>query len=302
MRMITRFDGITEFVAVARLGSFTAVAAELGVTKSAVGRAISRLEGRLGAKLLHRTTRRLTLTEDGEAWLEHCNVALAELDRGLDALSVSRSAPSGLVRIDLPSAFGRLFVMPLLLELVNRIPTLMFNVSFTDRRVDLIGEGVDLVVRIGALDDTPDLVARLLGMQKLVICGAPDYLAGRGTPLSAADLEKHDCIIGRRREHRASWLLKQPDGSTTNYVIPVKHEFGDFEMVLTAARAGLGLAQLPRWLVEGDLSGGQLISVLEGMSEGEMPVNLIWVRTPTLRAKLRVVIDEIVQNADRLRA
>src|SRR5262245_59838632 len=109
-----RFDGIAEFVAVSRLGSFTAAAAELGVTKSAVGRAVSRLEARLGAKLLHRTTRRLTLTANGEAWLEHCMAALTELNRGEEVLSAAQDAPTGRVRIELPSAFGRLFIMPLL--------------------------------------------------------------------------------------------------------------------------------------------------------------------------------------------
>src|SRR5262249_12596772 len=156
--MNTRFDGIAEFVAVAHLGSFTAAAKELGVTKSAVGRAVSRLEVRLGSKLIHRTTRRLTLTADGVAWLEHCMTALAELDNGESALKLARDAPSGRVRIDVPSAFGRLFVMPRLIDLAVRFPALMLAVSFTDRRVDLIAEGIDLAVRIGSLDDTPDLV------------------------------------------------------------------------------------------------------------------------------------------------
>jgi DNA-binding transcriptional LysR family regulator len=118
--MDTRFDGIAEFVAVTRLGSFTSVAAELGMTKSAVGRAVSRLETRLGSKLLHRTTRRLTLTPAGEAWLEHCVAALAELDRGESALMFARDTPGGEVRIDLPTAFGRLFVMPVLLDVAER--------------------------------------------------------------------------------------------------------------------------------------------------------------------------------------
>jgi DNA-binding transcriptional LysR family regulator len=152
--MDTRFDGIAEFVAVTRLGSFTAVAAEFGMTKSAVGRAVSRLEARLGSKLLHRTTRRLILTPAGEAWLEHCVAALAELDRGESALILARDTPGGDVRIDLPTAFGRLFVMPVLLEVAERYPALHLNVSFTDRPVDLVGENIDLAVRIGNLDDS----------------------------------------------------------------------------------------------------------------------------------------------------
>ena len=294
-----RFDGFAEFVAVARLGSFTAAAAELGVTKSAVGRAVSRLEARLGVTLLHRTTRRLTLTQDGESWLEHCVAALAELDHGENVLSVAQGSPSGRVRIDLPTAFGRLFVMPLLLDLAARCPALLLNVSFTDRRVDLIGEGIDLAVRIGELDDTPNLVARSLGVQQLVICAAPDYLAARGTPRIPDDLIHHDCIVGWRHAHNTAWLLKQADGSVAPHAVPVKHEICDFEMMVAAVKAGRGLAQLPFWLVGDDIRRGQLVTVLDGMSGGEMPVSMLWPRTPTLPAKIRVVIDELARNAHR---
>jgi DNA-binding transcriptional LysR family regulator len=300
--LTTRFDGIAEFVAVARLGSFTAAAAELGVTKSAVGRAVSRLEARLGAKLLHRTTRRLALTSNGEAWLEHCITALAELDRGEQVLSATQDAPAGRVRIDLPSAFGRLFIMPLLLDLAARCPGLSLTVSFTDRRADLIGEGIDLAVRIGNLEDTADLVARPIGVQQLVICGAPNYLAARGVPLVPADLANHDCIVGWRNEHRVAWLLKRPDGSVAPHVVPVKHEICDYEMMLAAVRAGRGLAQLPLWMVGDDIHSGKLIPVLEGMSGGEMPISILWPRTPALPAKIRVVVDELVRNAHRFGA
>jgi DNA-binding transcriptional LysR family regulator len=295
--MNPRFDGIAEFVAVANLGSFTAAAEELGLTKSAVGRAVSRLEARLGAKLIHRTTRRLTLTTDGQTWLEHCMTALTELDDGESALKLARDVPAGRVHIDVPSAFGRLFVMPRLIDLAVRYPALTLAVSFTDRRADLIGEGIDLAVRIGALDDTPDLVARSLGVHPLVICGAPHYLATRGTPTSPTDLAKHDCVTGWRHAHHVSWLLKQPNGIVAPHVVPVKHEIRDFEMVLSAVRSGLGLAQLPLWLVADDIHRGKLVTVLDGMSGGEQPVNLLWPRTQTLPARVRVVIDELIRNA-----
>src|SRR5262249_1072885 len=154
---------------------------------------------------------------------------------------LARDAPSGRVRIDLPSAFGRLLVMPRLVHLAARFPALMLAVSFTDRRADLIGEGIDLSVRIGNLDDTPDLVARSLGVQQLAICGAPQYVATRGAPSSPADLAKHDCIVGWRIAPHVAWLLKQADGTVASHVIPVKHEIYDFEMLLSAVRSGLGL-------------------------------------------------------------
>jgi DNA-binding transcriptional LysR family regulator len=300
--MDTRFDGIAEFVAVSRLGSFTAVAAELGITKSAVGRAVSRLEARLGSKLLHRTTRRLILTPAGEAWLEHCVAALAELDRGESELMLARDMPGGDVRIDLPTAFGRLFVIPVLLEVAERYPGLHLNVSFTDRRVDLVGENIDLAVRIGNLDDSSDLVARQIGVQHVVIVGSPIYITRRGVPLSQTDLKSHDCIVGRRQGNRIAWLLKQPDGSVARQDVSVKHELQDFETVLMAVKAGHGLAQLPLWLVQDDIRDGKLLTVLDGMSGGEWPINILWPRTISLPAKIRVIIDGLVQGMRELSA
>jgi DNA-binding transcriptional LysR family regulator len=295
--MSTRFDGIAEFVAVARLGSFTSAAAEFGTTKSAVGRAVSRLEARLGSKLLHRTTRRLTLTPAGEAWLEHCVAALAELDRGESALVVARDTPGGEVRIDLPTAYGRQMVMPALFEVADHYPALRLNVSFTDRWVDLVSEHIDLAVRIGSLDDSADLIARQIGIQRLVIVGAPGYIAKRGAPASLADLDDHDCIAARRQGNRVAWLLKQPDGSIARHTVSAKHEIRDFEMVRQAAAAGHGLAQLPLWLAQDDIRDGKLLSVLDGMSGGEVPISIIWPRTKALPAKIRVVIDGLIRHA-----
>jgi len=297
--MNMQFDGIAEFVAVAQLGSFTAAADQLGITKSAVGRAVSRLEARLGAKLLHRTTRRLTLTSQGEAWLENSTAALAQLDRGESILKLSQNAPAGQVRIDLPTAFGRLFVMPVLLDLAARCPAILLKVSFSDGRPDLISEGIDLAVRIGALDDTAHLIARRLGAQQLVICAAPHYLAERGTPLSPADLAAHDCIVGWQLSRHTTWLLRQDDGTFAPHFIPAKHEFCDLEIVLAAVKAGRGLAQLPLWMIQNDIQRGKLITVLDGMSGGEMPITLLWPRTRTLPAKIRVIVDELLKNAHR---
>jgi DNA-binding transcriptional LysR family regulator len=297
--MTMRFDGIAEFVSVARRGSFTAAAAELGVTKSAVGRTVSRLEARLGAKLFHRSTRRLKLTSAGEAWLEHSVTAMTALERGEKLLKLAQDTPSGQVRIDLPTLFGRLYIVPALLDLAARCPALSLNVSFTDRKLDLIDEGIDLTVRIGKLDNTPDLVARPIGVQHMVICAAPDYLAAHGVPLSPADLADHDCIASWRHEQHGVWLLKQPDGSLTPYIVPVKHEVGDYEMMLAAVVAGRGLAQFPTWMVAKNIERGRLVPVLDGMSRGEMPISIVWVRTPALPAKIRVVVDEIVGSANR---
>jgi DNA-binding transcriptional LysR family regulator len=289
--MSTRFDGIAEFVAVMRLGSFTAAASELGVNKSAIGRAVSRLENRLGTKLLHRTTRRLTLTSAGEVWFKHSTAALDELDCGESALVFAKDMPSGNVRIDLPTGFGRLRMMPVLLQVAERFPGLNLNVSFADRRVDLVSKNIDLVVRIGNLDDSTDLVARPIGVQRQVIVGAPSYLARRGVPRSRDDLKAHDCIVGLRHGKRIAWLMRQPDGSTVQQDVPVKHEFQDYETVLMGVKAGLGLTELPSWMVQDDVRSGTLQIILDGLSGGELPINILWPRTKTLPAKIRVVVD-----------
>ena len=132
-----------------------------------------------------------------------------------------------------------------------------------------------------------------------MICAAPSYLAERGTPLNPADLAEHDCIVGWLLSRQATWLLKQSDGSFAPQVIPAKHEFCDLEMVQAAVKAGRGLAQLPLWMVRNDIQSGKLITVLDGMSGGEMPITLLWPRTRTLPAKVRVIVDELLKNAHR---
>lgn len=292
-----QFDGIAEFVAAARLGTFTAAAGELGLTKSAVARAVSRLEARLDAKLLHRTTRRLTLTSYGEAWLERCTAALDELRRGECILKLAQNSPAGRVRIDLPTAFGRLYVMPVLLRVAARCPALQLDVSFSDRMVDLVDEGIDLVVRIGDPGNSADLVARKLGVQQMVICGSAKYVAARSTPQQAADLAGHDCIAGGNSPRRMAWLLKRPDGSVIPHAVPIKHRVCDFEMMLATIKSGHGLGQLPLWMVQEDIRNGEIVTVLDGMSGGEMPIHLLWVRTPALPAKIRAVVDALVESA-----
>ena len=134
----------------------------------------------------------------------------------------------------------------------------------------------------------------------MVIVGAPRYVAKRGVPRSLTDLKVHDCIVGRRQENRIAWLLKQPDGSIARHVVSVKHEIQDFETVQRAVRAGHGLAQLPLWMVQDDIRCGKLLTVLDGMSGGEVAINVLWPRTRALPAKIRVVVDGLVRGLREL--
>jgi DNA-binding transcriptional LysR family regulator len=291
------FDGITEFILTARFASFTAAAAQLGVTSSAVGKAVSRLETRLGVKLLHRTTRKLTLTSEGDAYLASCQRVMEDLNTTEDGLSTGVAEPRGRLRIDLPAAFGRRYIAPTLIELAQRYPQLDLALSFGDRPVDMIDEGIDLAIHIGALKDDAELVARRLGEQTNVICCSPGYLRRRGPVAAPAALLQHDCIIGWRRGVRTTWLLKGAGGRIDEQEIHVRHALDDGEIMLQSVLAGLGLAQFPTWLAQAHLDSGALVTVLDEYAGATMPFHAIWPRSRYIQPKLRIVIDALVALA-----
>lgn len=293
------FDGIREFVSAAQSLSFTAAALELGVTSSAVGKSVTRLEARLGVKLLHRTTRRLVLTAEGEAYLASCLRVMDELAETQGFLTTGQQAPVGRLRIDLPAAFGRRHILPTLIDMAVRYQQLDLSVSFSERLVDIVNEGVDLVVRIGVLKDDAEIVARKLGSQSLLICATPAYLQAHGTPQAPDDLLHHDCIVGWRNGARKTWMLKDEKGQTHEHEVRVKHEVGDGEMLLNLTLAGGGLAQLPTWLVQTPVEQGLLVPVLEACAGAEMPIHVIWPRTRYLQPKVRMVVDELLALAQR---
>lgn len=295
MSIGNKFDGLTEFAEAVRAGSFSAAAVVLGITASAVGKSVSRLEARLGTKLLHRTTRSLTLTNEGEAYLAACMNVLDELESAEGTIAVGRSVPVGRVRIDLPGAFGRQHVLSTLLDLSRLHPRLDLSVTFSERLVDIFAEGTDVAVRIGELRDDNGLAARRLGSQRLVICAAPSYLAENGIPLEASELLYRDCIGGMRRDQRMAWLLKSPDGATLPQEVRGRHEFSDGQAMVDAVLAGCGLSQLPTWLVDEHLRSGTLVPVLEDCAGAEMPIHVVWPQSRYMKPKLRVLIDALVQ-------
>ncbi len=294
-----QIDGIPEFILAAQLESFTAASLRLGVTSSAVGKSVSRLEKRLGIKLLHRTTRRLSLTNEGEVYLATCLQMMENLQQTESWLSTGHAEPRGRLRIDLPAAFGRRHIAPMLIRLTARFKQLDLTMTFGERKVDMVAEGIDLAVRIGDLMDDPELVARRLGEQRLVICAAPGYLRGRSPVREKSDLLKHDCIIAWRKGLRATWLLKDEKGGLEHQEIQVRHEFGDGEIMLEATLEGGGLCQLPTWLVDEHLRTGALVTVLDQYASARMPIHVIWPRTRYIQPKVRVTIDELIAMAEK---
>ena len=291
------FDGIREFTLAAQLQSFTAAALQLGVTSSAVGKSVSRLERRLGIKLLHRTTRKLVLTHEGEVYLSRCLHIIDELRDIESNMSTGVSELRGRLRVDLPAAFGRRHIAPTLIDLSKQFSQLDLTLTFGERTIDMIGEGVDLAVRIGDLHNDPELVARKLGDQELVICASPDYLRNHPSVINKDDLLQHDCIIGWRKGLHAAWLLKNAKGEVEPQPIRVRHEFDDGDMMLQATLDGCGLSQLPTWLIAEHLQSGALVTVLDGYAGAKMPIHVIWPRTRYIQPKVRMAVDALLQMA-----
>jgi DNA-binding transcriptional LysR family regulator len=302
MSLFEPLHGIRTFVTAAKLGSFTAAAVELGIGKSAVGKSIARLEERLRVKLFHRTTRRLVLTADGEAYFATCTNALTDIAAMEETLSSRSDIPSGRLRIDLPAAYGRKVILPVLLKMVKNYPGLELITTFSDHLIDPIEEAVDLLVRFGEVKESGDLVARSLGQQKLVVCASPGYLQVAGIPSSIGSLREHKCIVGYRRGQPLSWSLLDAQNAVTRIAPPPTHQMGDGEAILAAALAGCGLCQLPAFLVDEDIAGGRLTPVLEELGTS-VELKLIWPKTKHVLPKVRRVVDELValhQNNARI--
>lgn len=301
--MSQRLQGIEEFVAAVEAGSFALAAQRLHVTRSAVAKSIARLEARLNTRLFLRTTRSQSLTEEGHGYYERCRRALAELDAAEAVTDTARSTVAGLVRISMPAMFGRLKVGPLLLALARRHPALSLELAFSDRRVDLVEEGLDLAIRSGELADTSELVARPVGVQWMVLCAAPAYLAERGHPrgieaLTASQTSHtpHEAVLYARDGQVSTWHFHGADGRLVDVTLPSRLRCDSAEVLLEAAIGGMGLARLPAWLAADALAAGTLVRVFEEPKPFGFELNVIRSRSRYLPFKTRVVIDWLAEH------
>jgi DNA-binding transcriptional LysR family regulator len=289
-------SGVAVFVAVARARTFTHAAERLGLTKSAVGKTIARLEERLGFQLFHRSTRVNRLTADGEAYLAACTSAIEEVTAAQAALSSDHQVLSGRLHIDMPVAFGRRVLLPALIEITRPHPDISLTLTFTDATSDLLQEDVDLAVRFGALRDSSDLVARRLVTQDRVICASPEYLRLHSEPKSLAEVSEHRCIVGAAKGPPLVWFVSE-GGTEKRFTPPATHRVSDAEAMVDAAVGGLGLAQLPISLVRAALAGGSLRQVLQAYSAVGVEVHAVWPRQRHLSPRVRYVVDQLVAYA-----
>jgi DNA-binding transcriptional LysR family regulator len=289
-------QGLLPFTQAVETGSFIRAAARLGVTPSAVGKAIALMEARLGTRLLNRTTRSLGLTPEGEAYYRAAVEALTVLDVAQAQLAAHLEVPSGRLRIDLPLAFGRRCVAPILFEIVERFPHLTLDISFNDRRVDLVPEGIDLAIRMGELDDRVGLVARRLYVQRWAVCAAPAYLDKHGRPPTIDDLERHALIVYGRDGFISPWFIPDGAGHSRKYAPRGRIVIGHGEPLLDAVLAGCGIAHLPTWIIASELASGRLERLLSPDLVESGSVYAVWPAARTLAPKVRIVVDELVQR------
>lgn len=293
-----QLGSIELFCRAAEAGSFTAAAEAAGVTPAAVSRSVARLEARLGVRLFVRTTRQIRLTDDGRAYFERCRPALAEIEDAERAVAGSRSAPAGLLRISVPTTYGHYRVLPRLPEFLRRYPELRVEVNVANRQIDFVEEGYDLAIRLGEPPDS-GLVARRLEDAALGVFAAPAYLARRGTPASLEALRGHDCIqfILPRTGRPMPWVFRD-GGADVDFPFASRVQVSDDVLgCVTLARAGAGLFQIYRFIVEDELRRGELVEVLQPYAGRSRPFCLLYPRNRHLSQRVRAFVDFMLAGA-----
>jgi DNA-binding transcriptional LysR family regulator len=290
-----RIAALQALVQVAEAGSFSDAARRLRLSKSVVSRLVAALEAELGVRLLHRTTRALTLTEPGRGYVERARRLLADLADADQSVTQSQVAPRGRLAVNAPMSFGFLHLAPALPAFLARYPDLAVDMTMNDRFVDLIDEGFDVAVRIGSLGDS-SLVARRLAPIRRAVCASPAYLAARGVPATPDDLAGHDCVAYSNAAQAQEWRFIASDGHPWPVAIAGRLTLNNGDAIRAAALAGVGLALLPTFIVGRDLQDGELVSVLDAFVPQDMSLNAVYPHARHLSPKVRAFVDFLAER------
>jgi len=290
-----RFHAIEAFVKVVEAGSFARAADRLGVSVSSVSRHVTELEAHLGARLLNRTTRTLSLTEVGRAFHERSVQLMADLDEAEEAAGAGAVVPRGTLRLTCGITFGTRHLAPAVAEFMTRYPDMRFDLELSDRIVDLVDEGFDAAVRIGSIGGM-NLVGRRVGATTLVCCAAPAYLARRGEPRVPEDLAAHTCLTYAYAPLAGQWPFRSADGGARNVRVngPAHANNGGFLAAL--AIAGVGIAYEPDFIVGPDVQSGRLVPLLRAFAPAPSGINVVYPSRRHLSAKVRAFTDFLVQR------
>ena len=293
-----RFEAMQVFVKVAELASFTRAAEQLELPRATVTHTIQQLEKHLGVRLLQRTTRHVSTTPDGEAYLQRCVRLLADLQETEEAFGGSTARPSGKLRVDLQGTLAMHFLLPCIGEFFARYPDIEIDIGLGDRMVDLVREGIDCVLRAGEPRDS-SMVGRRVAMLEQVTCASAAYLDANGAPASPADLARHRAVNYAGSSGKAmpfDFLVDgQPRSVTLRGAVTVRHA----DAYVVCCEAGLGLIQLPRYHVEAALTAGTLREVLAPYRPAPMPVSVLYPHSRQLSSRVRVFVDWVSERMQR---
>lgn len=294
-----RWDGISEFVYVADYESFTRAAKELDISTAQVSRQISALEKRLNIKLLYRTTRKVSLTEEGRVFYQHCRGVLDGLDAAEQAVSNLQSKPQGRIKLTAPVTYGEQQLLPLVNDFMVQYRDIEVTAFLSNQKIDLIDGGYDLAIRIGKLSDST-MMAKKLSRRTNFVCAAPAYLEKYGIPHSLSDLSQHNCLLGTRDYWHFIEDGKIDSGKNAdkekNLRVSGSVQYNSGHSLVDAALKGLGIVQLPDYYVQKYLASGELVSLLNNYREPEESIWAVYPHNRHLSPKIRLLVDYLAEH------
>jgi DNA-binding transcriptional LysR family regulator len=291
-----RYGEMQAFVQVVDHGGFTEAAKILGLSPSAVSKLLSRLEDRLGVRLLHRTTRRVSLTAEGRVYAEQAREILADIDAVEASVGGAAAEPRGLLRVNVAHGFGMTQIVPLIPDFLARYPKVQVRLTFADHLVDLVGEGDDIGIRLGELRDDA-LIARRLGEHRRIICAAPSYLRRYGTPRTPEELAHHNCLLFDGPEGLNEWPFRRSDGSIERLPMQGNFRSNNGDAIFRLLLGGVGLCYAADFGIKQSIEEGTLVPVLtEYTADILRPIHAVYPARKHLAAKVRAFADYLVER------
>lgn len=286
-------DGMRTIVAVVETGSFTAASERLGMSKALASKYVGEVEDRLGVRLFNRSTRRLALTEAGRRYYERALPLLEEFSELVDDVTGEQSSPRGLLRVSVPVTFGEMLLSPLMPKFLKQNPDIGIELQLSDRMIDMLEEGIDVVIRLGDVADS-NLIARHITTFPLILCASPEYIEQYGYPRNAQDMRKHQCVIDSNFRIGKHWPMVSPVGDTDSIEVYSRVAANSPRAVKEIAMAGGGIGMIPRFIVDDALANGTLREILPGYKTLEFGLFSIYPHRRYLARKVRCFIDFLI--------
>jgi len=288
-------DGLKTVIAVVETGSFTAASDRLGMSKALVSKYVAEVEEGLGVRLFNRSTRRLALTEAGQRYYDQALPLLEEFSEMVDKVTGEQSNPRGVLRVSVPVTFGEMCLAPLIPKFLQQYPEIALDLQLSDKMIDMLEEGIDVVIRIGGVEDS-NLIAKHIQTLPLALCASPAYLKDNSRPQKPEDLSEHQCIIDSNFRIGKYWPIVSPSGDSTSVAVTSRISVNSPRAVKEIALAGGGIGMVPRFIVQDALADGRLEEILPSYTMLEFGLFAIFPHRRYLSRKVRCFIDFLAQE------